>query len=385
MDLNKYFIHLLSTYLHGEAPEACDDINMEQLSDMAALNDVSGIVYTQLQKINGQSLDNDVFKRMETLFYADMMRYSRRCVLKNMIEDAFRKEKIRFAYVKGSILCNFYNDPELRTMGDLDILIDRRDIEKTHEIMSDLGAEYNREASQEDEWKYMLNKTVVEIHTKLICDDVAQNVVDFEKYFADEINNLHMVDDFYGELIPERHFLFIVTHMARHLSHTGCGIRMFMDLHVIKNYYGDKLDYSYIINELEALKLDRFADCAFGLCNYWFDSGFESSASFDLEQRKMIEQFILEAGPFGYFGRNTEALKISRNGILRHIFPSYREMRQHSAWFADKSAILLPIAYLERGIRNLKERGGAVKWIKNISGAGGEIDYHKRITNLLGL
>lgn len=385
MTVNEYLINLLSTYLNNENPKKPCDVDLEKLFDLAKINAVSGIVYTQLQKNDGDITAEPHYINMQNLFYTDMMYYSRRCVTKNILEKVFKNEKIRFAYVKGSVLCNYYRDPELRTMGDLDILIDEANREKVHNILLQSGAEYDRESSHSDETSYMLNKTVVEVHTKLIYDNVSINGVNYEQYFSDEINNLIMSDEYCGTLRPERHFLYLLAHMAKHFYNNGCGVRMFMDLHIIKNYYGDNLDAQYIARELSKLKLDKFADCIFQLCNFWFGSGFDCKNTLSDEQLRAVEQFVLEAGTFGKTGRNNEAIKIHRIGFIRHIFPSYSTMRQYSTWFADKPAFLLPVAYIERGIHNLKERGGPVRWIKKIRGGSKEVTYHNNITDIMGL
>lgn len=385
MSTNKYLINLLSSYLAGECPEYPDDIDLDELLRLAGIHGVAGIAFTQLQKVDQKIKDNKSYINLENLFFADMMRYSRRCNLKETLILSFKKQGIKYAFVKGSILCDFYANPELRTMGDLDILIDERDKEKAHNMMLRLGAQYFHEQSQEDELKYRLNKVTIELHTKLICDDVVKNGVNYEEYFADEINNLKMVDDVYGEIPPERHIIFIISHMARHFSHNGCGIRMFMDLHVIKEYYKDSIDIEYIGNELKKLNLDKFTDCAFQLCNYWFNSGFKCSGSLESNELSAIEKFVLEAGAFGKTGRNNDVLMAKRIGIFRHIFPTYRQMRQHSDWFVDKPAILLPAAYIERGVRNLKERGGIIRWIKGMISGKEQVQYHKNIMDMLGL
>lgn len=60
-------------------------------------------------------------------------------------------------------------------------------------------------------------------------------------------------------------------------------------------------------------------------------------------------------------------------------------MREHSDWFKDKPAILLPVAYVERFIRNARERGGVMKWLKAIKKGKKKRDSHNNILEIMGL
>ena len=402
MNINKYFINLIASYLSGAMPEMSCDMVSDEILKLAGINGVSGIIYTELQKFDDKLKDNENYKQLEQQFYVDLMNYNRRNRAKELVSDALKENRIRFGFVKGSILCNFYRDPMLRTMSDIDILIDDGNKGKVHEIMRKLGAVYSHDSSQDDELKYILNKTCIEIHTKLICDEMIANDVDYEKYFVNEINNLNMTDECFGELKPERHVIFMLVHMARHLDYNGCGIRMFMDMHVINEHYKNELDMDYIKKELEKLKLSKFSECVFQLCNKWFDSGFSCDSVLDENEIEKLEKFVLEAGTFGVSGRNTDVMNVrkgyaySKNGsgnggsrflkgAFRLAFPSYKSMRRHSSWFKNKPAVLLPVAYAERIARNSKERGGIFKWIKEIVRGKKEVEYHSDILKLVGL
>lgn len=60
-------------------------------------------------------------------------------------------------------------------------------------------------------------------------------------------------------------------------------------------------------------------------------------------------------------------------------------MKAHSNWFKDKPPILLPIAYGERFMRNAKERGGVIPWIKSLKQGNKEKEIQKNIINIMGL
>ena len=60
-------------------------------------------------------------------------------------------------------------------------------------------------------------------------------------------------------------------------------------------------------------------------------------------------------------------------------------MKEHSNWFKDKPAILLPAAYAERFLRNAKERGGMVHWRKNLKQGRQEKEVQNIIISIMGL
>lgn len=385
MSTNDYFINLIYTYLWDKKPADPAGIDLSELLNTAEINKVSGIVYTQLQRADANLKTDENYQKAEQYFLVDLMHFNRRNRAKEQIIYALKNHNIRFAFFKGSVLCDYYREPTLRTMGDLDILIDGCNKDSVHNIMLGLGAKYYHDKSQPEELKYSLNKTLIEIHTKLICDEVVDNGVDYEGYFADEINNMNMIDECLGQLKPERHVIFMITHMARHFSRSGCGIRMFMDIHIVKKHYGDELNWKYILNELKKLNLAKFTNCVCEICNKWFDSGFECENELTEKQLSRIEQFIIEAGTFGTTGRNTDAMKVKQKGAFGLAFPTYKDMRQCSKWFADKPAVLLPIAYIERIVRNAKERGGIIRWIIKITSGRAEVENHGDIMDIIGL
>ena len=60
-------------------------------------------------------------------------------------------------------------------------------------------------------------------------------------------------------------------------------------------------------------------------------------------------------------------------------------MRDYSVWYRNKPAILLPVAYAERMVRNIKARGGLVKVVKNIAVGKKDLNEKDIILKSVGL
>ena len=88
--------------------------------------------------------------------------------------------------VKGYYLRKLYPVPELRTFGDIDMLIHREDRQKVHELMLSLG--YSVKQNWEPTYSYIKGAEYYEIHTNLM-DGNLDNRADLKAYFDGGMRN----------------------------------------------------------------------------------------------------------------------------------------------------------------------------------------------------
>ena len=53
--------------------------------------------------------------------------------IQNEITNIFNANNINHLFFKGSVLCNLYDDPSIRTRGDIDVYINSNDLDKAKE------------------------------------------------------------------------------------------------------------------------------------------------------------------------------------------------------------------------------------------------------------
>jgi hypothetical protein len=384
MDNNtKYFIALLSAFINEKAPALELDIDWNKVYKLARIHSVSGIIYLMVKKLYGKYKPNsemlDKFKKDAFLTVIRSAEQEREIdILTNKLNDA----KIPHVLFKGFVVKNYYPAKEMRTMGDIDILVMDEDRQKTHKLIQ--GLEFAVGITEGKVWDYTKNSVHLEIHTQIVYHNLS-NGIDYVSYFSDVWNNVVLSSKGYTyQLTNEYHFLYLMVHVANHFDSSGCGIRMIMDIAMYLIYFEGRLDFNYLNKEIEKLHLTLFAKNVFTLCYIWFDLKFNVKP-YIMEEwfYKDISQYILESGTFGNYQRNKYVGMIRKeyigeNGALSRLtllrayrkfcFPSYKDMNNTSHYpFLENRHFLVPIAWIYRlGRCTLKESKNPFRFLINI-------------------
>jgi virulence-associated protein VapD len=395
----KTIINILKMYLKDEYAVSFDDVNWEKVVYYARLHNIQGIVYTVLNKIDEYK---GIANKLQSDFYAITMHNVVMETEMKKVIDNFNNAEIKHIPVKGFSVKKCYPDPELRSMGDVDVLIESKDREKSNEILLNMGFELDEFSSFNHVWNYKNNKLYLEVHTRLIHEKLF-NGFDYATYFSDAIEHGECIEGYTYELKCEYHLLFLLMHMAKHFFGEGCGIRMVFDIPVFIEYYRDKLDWDFLFAELKRIKLYKFALSIFYLCKVWFAIDIPNEIP-EMEQStyESMCKYIFEGGVFGFENRNQGSVKLRREiknndtrfmrcvhslrGIVKWLCPDCETMRERSVWFKNKPTILLPIAWIRRWCMAIKVRKGSIlKKLILILFAKKEADEQYNLLNNIGL
>ena len=157
------------------------------------------------------------------------------------------------------------------------------------------------------------------------------------------------------ELEPNYHFIYLLLHIGKHMTGSGAGARMYLDLaFMIKNE--PRLDFGFITDTCERLGVLKFLNSTLYLLDKWF--GIKPEIDIPKQDEDIIslmEEYIISAGVFGYYKRNSAVARL-RNGnkgvskvaaLRRYIFPSYSSMREQYH-FLNGRPYLLPSVWVIR-------------------------------------
>lgn len=403
MDKNTvYFISLLSAFINGQEPQLERDINWEQIYKLSRLHSVSGMLYLMAKKhVAGYQPDLVLLHKMKMDFNSTLVKSATQDDEIELIIEKLNRAKVPHAFVKGFVVKNYYPVKEMRTMGDIDFLIKSEDREKTHQLMLELG--YEAGHTEGEVWDYTLGTVHLEVHTQIMYHNIT-NGVDYVSYFADTWSHVRQKSNGYTyELTEEYHFLFLLVHMAKHFDGTGCGIRMIMDIAIYLIHFKDRLDWNYIKGEIKRLDLVLFSNNIFILCNLWFGVELaEELPRLDESFYKELSHYILSAGTFGFYHRNSYARTIRKEysdekgvatvrAILRLYreicFPSYTNMREIKyCSFLKNRPLLLPVAWIYRAFRSIILKGkSSFKILIGIAKGKKESEVQYGVISKLGL
>lgn len=392
------FIEILHNYINKIPCEKIklDKDDTERLMELVKIHKVCGIFYSCLKDTD---MEKDALQYLELGFYAELALYQRRTAVLSGIARMMKEENIQYILIKGSQIADMYPNPELRTMSDIDFIVRENDIEKVDKMLKNAGAVFKENSNDITVYGYSYLGINLEVHNKLVSDDTIMNGFDYQNYFENPFKHKKLLCDNTYVLEKEYNFLFLIFHISKHFYNNGCGVRMLMDLPIFIRNNND-IKWDIVCGELKKIKLYSFAVKMLKICREWFgefsipDEMKDCGMSDD--DAEYIKEFIMSAGVFGFYGRNVSADSIKKVqnknnsssyllGMVRWAFPTYSEMRQISPWFKEKPAALLWVAYIERFIRNARERGGIKNWGKDIAKGKNDLREKEDILKIMDL
>lgn len=397
------YIQLISNSINDKHKQIdFKEVDEKQLVRLCKFHKNTGLIYGAMAR--QKDVPQNLLTIFEKGFYTEMMVYSRKMTIFGMVLDALNKKHIKHIVLKGMSYAKCYRQSEFRTMTDMDLVVSPEEIQRVDEIFMDLGGEFNYECSDEHVRCYTINKITVEIHTSAGYSKYFHEAYDYEAYFQKAIDESICVNDDTYEFLPYYKIVYAIFHTAKHFYESGCGVRMLTDVAVLVDYYKDDVDLRQMWIDLEEMGLKKFTISLFAICKKWFESGTErlndstgqeeavKEIYMQMEHMEIAEDYILSGGVFGHKNVLGDMGEIShQNGknnltkMLKWAFPTYSHMRAHSNWFKNKSAILLPVAYVERFIRNANERGGFIQWGRKLRKEKKEKEIQRNIVKIMGL
>ncbi len=360
------FMNFLSDIFRDtDTQKVSDDISYQELFDLAQAHSLAGLLY---QKYKAPLLFKKSASPFRQNFIQDVFFSINRTVLLREISDTFSSAGISFICMKGSVFRDYYPIPELRSMGDVDMIIHPEDKKEADRIMTELLG-YRRFVDHQSVWTYILGQFQFEIHNQMFYENLTYHI-DYIGYFDQVWDHCHTAPVFGVEspnmFVPDEdfHFLYLMTHTAKHVINSGSGFRAYLDMVMMVKAAGERMDWSYIETELKKLKLLEFTKVCFSCCERWFGVAMPLKRE-PLPEKlyQTITEKTLKDGIFGYDNsENTPAQSakyISRSNApytlaavgkgIKKVFPSYEDL-QLVPWysFIDGRPWLLPAAWIYR-------------------------------------
>lgn len=396
-DIYAKYISILRAFVQDTAPAALDAAELTKILSLANINSTGGIVcYTYMA--HPEMIDSGILSFMRKQCLNEISLYANRAEQMKALIDELDKNDIDCLLFKGFIVRQYYPLPELRTFGDIDFVIRKEDRAKCDDLMKSLG--YEPRDDWEPVYSYAKGTEYYEIHTDVMEIDVSDKA-DYMSYYShiwEHVQPSTVVEKPHVlEFTPEFHFLYLLTHIAKHISGSGAGIRMYLDIAFFIKHFGGSIDWQWIREELKELRFEEFANMTLSVVEQWF--GVDSP----LELKPISEQiksdfmdFTLAGGVYGYIGRDKGTVFLKQQGrneeevskiktLLYHMFPPAKVMENRYSYL-QKHQWLLPVAWAHRFAGSRKEWGRFADHTKDILRADSEeVLKLKRIYKEIGL
>ena len=307
--------------------------------------------------------------------------------------------KIPYVILKGSASASYYPEVLFRTMGDVDILIEKSNLPKVDAILCENGFSQIKDNVHECHLAYY--KTVYgttstwEVHWKpvgipqsevgLIIEDYLKDIITTAELYSASEGQIYIPSDFY-------HGLTMLLHVAEHLTTTGIGLRHLCDWAVFVAKFSDAEFCEVFETKLKSVGLWRFAQLLTQVsvkylhcpAKHWCGAG-------DDEYLSRLIADIMNSGNFGRKDANRiNQLKLMPNmksgkeedvSLLKQFFLTMNEKARRGMPITAKIPLLLPVGWIYVGGRHLiriKQKKRPAIDVKNmISGAAERKEIYK--------
>ena len=260
--------------------------------------------------------------------------------------NTLERAKIPFIPLKGSVIRSFYPEPWMRTSCDIDVLIDKSNLEQTKEILiQELEYQYKEVESSHDISLFAPSGVHLELHHSLVEEGRAQKSSDILYTIWENVVETRS----YNRVMTDEMFYFYhIAHMAKHFEIGGCGVRPFLDIYFLQRQ--GRYQSSTCIELLQNGGLLTFAKAVEETAAVWFG---------DVEETRIvknIQDYILYAGMYADIENRVAVQHVRRGGRFRYlwsrIFLPYKELKLQYPNL-EKRKILLPFYQIKRWCRLL--------------------------------
>ena len=364
-------LEILSAFIHNRRPCFSSDTQESKLFYFFYIQNILPILAFMDKKwdiIKDETIKNELVD----CYYQAIAVNLNKANMFELISQKLSENKIPHMPVKGWYVRTLYPVPELRTFGDIDILIDKQDRQKTDEIFTENG--YSVKDNWEPTYSYDKGALRCEVHTELMDSDLGkgEQVITF---FSDALKTAEK--DVSERYSPQKdlHLMYLFCHLAKHLYSGGAGIRMYMDIALFLKANSGTLDFEKTYEDSKKLHLDCFFKTVLLACGEWF----EIDLPFEINDIKPDSLEALKKYTFGsdLFGKTRDKSIISlrndesgsKGSVLKDtLFPNAKKIEERYKFIKGRK-YLLPLAWVVRVFVNLKETPQKLKYVKKVSNA----------------
>jgi hypothetical protein len=368
MDMNitqKILVNLLSSAIRAESAEIfeIETVDWKAVYEEAKLHDVHPLLFSAVNRLKGVQEPNSTlmseWQKSALLAGANQIQHIYQV---SKVLDILNKAGIPVIILKGLVLRNLYPEPELRTMGDADILVHEKDIESTKAILQKMGYHAGDYSAKHIHFSHK-NYPIVEVHWTLVDSNKFKKAAWFDKTVWDNSVPYTIFDIQTLVLSKENELLHACLHLAGHLMSGGFGLRQLCDLVLLIEDKKRPINWCSFTAKVKACGLESFFYALLQVCKELLS--LETPEALHCrapEETTYIEDLIYDILDGGVFGK-TSTNRSSSNLLLHYtrgekrsstlkvylslLFPAPQKLANKYA-YARKYPMLTPAAWLHR-------------------------------------
>lgn len=364
------FIDLLLAGINHEYRNITLDtsIKPEEIYEEALAHQVHTILYPVLYKLcKEHNLHKAFMEQIHQEFLQDIALLEAHVRQVKQVLYQFHQHKIPVILLKGLVLRDYYPSPELRYMGDGDILVLKKDFERAKELLLSLGYKPSLQTLKHVSFRYKFYPEI-EVHWILSDDDLEGG-----NPFTDEAWK-HAVPTFFQDipvfkLSIQDQILHLLLHASGHMKSGGFGIRQLCDIYLYLQVHMEDINWESLLSLASSHHINQFTCALLAICQKLFHLNLPLQLNIDENYLDLFIDDIFEAGVYGCKTKtrtnSTKILKYKDDDIIktvnksnklrfciRFLFPPKKKLVKNYPYLLNHS-YLLPIAWLHRIFRNI--------------------------------
>ena len=342
---DRYLIILLNAALYDKIPQLPEtNINWEYINDKSKEQNITALVYSSINKIKDKvNIDKELCKKFENQTILTSAYSVRQFSEFEKIHNIFVDNGLTFIGLKGCVLRNLYPMPELRTMGDFDILVKKEELSEIKDKFIKSGYEIKKD--------YVGITCVKNSITWEIFTSLEQEFKENTKYWDQKfLNNTIQITGINCPILT-LFFLHLILHTGKHCMSEGTGIRNLCDIALFLNRYRQEIDFVVVEKACKEQGYYKIYCYLINAAAKWLDADISNINIPETDTEKFVEYMLLN-GVFGKHG-NTVLSQLTKaenknDSIGKKLFFPSVDALKHRYKYLNNHPYLLPIAWLHR-------------------------------------
>lgn len=232
--------------------------------------------------------------------------------LQNEITSIFNKNQIKHVYFKGSVVSKYYDDPSVRTRGDIDLYVSLEDFHKAEDVLKENG--YLVDTTVLDcshHTSFKKNNIEIELHFNMFDSDVKKSWI---KLFKEPFMLCDVSNEYLYEYKDTYHFIYSILHFAHHLRH-GAGIRYMLDFYYMLKK--TNIDFEILHKLVDELDIKVLYENIINTLYYLSGIKFDDVSEYDI---KFFIDYMMSYGIHGHSNNDTSVMASVHENKIKYAF-----------------------------------------------------------------
>ena len=299
-EMQKGVLTLIKSAIKEKSYPLPEGFSIEEAFDFILKHKIMMLAYDGAVRC-GVSKNEPAMQKLFKIYISGMLKSEKQLAAVNKIYSAFNENGIDYLPLKGCNMKYLYPKPELRSMGDADILIKEEQYENLKVLVEKLGFSDEGEVCHHYVWNSE------DLHLELHSEPMPENYKSFHCYYENGWNKAIKTETNKHVYSTEDEFIFVLTHFAKHYLEGGIGLRHITDIFVYLKAF-PKMDFEYIEKEVSKMGILKFHKNILKTVDYYFYEGEIDEAV------EIVSEYIFESGNWGNYNSHVFA-NGARNSI----------------------------------------------------------------------